>query len=166
MNQNPIRILVHGASGRMGHAVLRLAADDARIVVVSAVSRSGQTLGVVGLPAARLGDAPAFDVAIDFSLPEAFDALLALCLSRGAALVSGTTGLTTEQRVRLDQAALSIPVLWASNFSLGVAVLEDLVRRASEALPAWQVRIQETHHVHKKDAPSGTALTQIGRAHV
>jgi 4-hydroxy-tetrahydrodipicolinate reductase len=67
--------------------------------------------------------------------------------------------LSDVQRVGLDRAARSIPVLWASNFSLGVAVLEDLVRRASAALPAWQVQIRETHHVHKKDAPSGTALT-------
>jgi 4-hydroxy-tetrahydrodipicolinate reductase len=50
-------------------------------------------------------------------------------------------------------------VLWASNFSLGVAVLEDLVRRATAALPGWQAQIRETHHVHKLDAPSGTALS-------
>ncbi|MEO7252399.1 MAG: dihydrodipicolinate reductase C-terminal domain-containing protein, partial [Arenimonas sp.] len=52
-----------------------------------------------------------------------------------------------------------IPVLWASNFSLGVVVLEDAVRRASSALKHWNLRIVETHHVHKKDAPSGTALS-------
>lgn len=158
MNPNPIRILVHGASGRMGQALRRLIATDPRFQLVAAVSRSGGS-EVASFRLADIGRIPAFDVAIDFSLPEAFDAMLAFCQSRDAALVSGTTGLSELQRAGLDRAAASIPVLWASNFSLGVAVLEDLVRRASAALPAWSVQIRETHHVHKKDAPSGTALT-------
>ena len=158
MNPNPIRILVHGASGRMGQALLRLIATDPRFQLVAAVSRSGGS-DVASFRLADIGRIPAFDVAIDFSLPEAFDAMLAFCQSRDAALVSGTTGLSELQRAGLDRASASIPVLWASNFSLGVAVLEDLVRRASAALPAWQVQIRETHHLHKKDAPSGTALT-------
>lgn len=151
--------MIHGASGRMGKALLRLARDDARLQVVAAVSRSGTAGDAIAIPADRLADCPAFDVAIDFSLPEGFDAVLELCLSRGCALVSGTTGLSEAQRESLAQASQRIPVLWASNFSLGVAVLEDLVARASRALPDWPVRIVETHHVHKLDAPSGTALT-------
>jgi 4-hydroxy-tetrahydrodipicolinate reductase len=106
-----------------------------------------------------MDEAPDFDLAIDFSLPEAFDGILALCLQREAALVSGTTGLDEAQRAHLDNASLRIETLWASNFSLGVAVLEELVKRASAALPDWPVSLVETHHVHKKDAPSGTALT-------
>ena len=151
--------MIHGASGRMGKALLRLARDDARLQVVAAVSRSGTAGDAIAIPADRLADCPAFDVAIDFSLPEGFDAVLELCLSRGCALVSGTTGLSDTQRETMSRAAQAIPVLWASNFSLGVAVLEDLVARASRALPDWPVRIVETHHVHKLDAPSGTALT-------
>ena len=158
MNQTPARILVHGASGRMGRTLLRLIALDPQFQLVAAVSRSGADPGA-GLQVQDMGRAPAFDVAIDFSLPEAFDGVLAFCQSRGAAFVSGTTGLSETQRAALGHAASSIPVLWASNFSLGVAVLEDLVRRAATALPGWSVQIQETHHVHKKDAPSGTALT-------
>src|SRR5690606_26725029 len=57
-----------------------------------------------------------------------------------------------------DSAAAGIPVLWAANFSAGVAVLEALVRQAAAALPDWQADIVESHHVHKRDAPSGTAL--------
>lgn len=162
MDKPPIRLLVHGAAGRMGRAVLRLAQEDARFVVVAAVSRSalfepGQTPPVFG--PGQLAECPAFDLAIDFSLAPAFDALLDECVVRGVALVSGTTGLDAGQLARLDQAAQQIPLLWASNFSLGVVVLEDLVRRASAALRQWQVTITETHHVHKLDAPSGTALT-------
>jgi 4-hydroxy-tetrahydrodipicolinate reductase len=147
----PIRLLIHGASGRMGQALLRLAATDARFIIAAAVTRD-------------LSDCPEFDVAIDFSLPPGFDAVLALCRSRRAGLVSGTTGLSEPQRVALIEAGKSIPVVWASNFSLGVAVLEDLIRRAARALPGWRAEITETHHTHKKDAPSGTALT-LAKAH-
>jgi 4-hydroxy-tetrahydrodipicolinate reductase len=161
---NAIRVLVHGASGRMGRAVLRLAAADARVEVVAAVSRSGAPIeGMPALAVADLARCPRFDVAIDFSLPEGFRALLEFCEARGVALVSGTTGLDPELRGRMEQAARSIPVLWASNFSLGVVVLEDLLRRAAGALP-WPVSITETHHVHKLDAPSGTAITLASAA--
>lgn len=157
---DPIRLLVHGASGRMGRAVLRLAAQDSRFAVVAAVSRSGESIeGAAGVAATQLDAAADFDLAIDFSLPEAFDALLTTCLNREAALVSGTTGLDEAQRTRLESASTRIETLWASNFSLGVAVLEELVKRAAAALPEWPVSLVETHHVHKKDAPSGTALT-------
>jgi 4-hydroxy-tetrahydrodipicolinate reductase len=163
-NPNPTRLLIHGATGRMGAALLRLAATDPRLHVVAAASRRGAACGdVPGLAGDRLADAPAFDVAVDFSLPEAFDPLLALCRARGAALVSGTTGLSPAQLEALDAAATTIPVVWAANFSLGVAVLAELARRAALALPGWDADIVEAHHVHKKDAPSGTALF-LGRA--
>lgn len=162
--KTPLRLLIHGASGRMGRALLRLAADDPRWRLVAAVSRSGAAIDAVPVFAgSQLQHCPDFDVAIDFSLPEGFDALLDLCRARGAALVCGTTGLSEAQRMALESAGSDIAVLWASNFSLGVTVLEDLVRRAAETLASWEVDITETHHVHKKDAPSGTALT-LGRA--
>ena len=161
------RILVHGASGRMGQALLRLAAGREDLDIVAAVSgRAPKQRVIDGVPyfgASELGGAPTFDVAIDFSLPGGFDPLLALCLKRGAALVSGTTGLDDTQRGALDAAAATIPVLWASNFSLGVAVLEDLVARAAAVLPGWDCDIVESHHTRKLDAPSGTALT-LGEA--
>ena len=150
----------------MGQALLRLAAGMPALTVVAGVTRRGEKFDAGGVPvfsSAALDDCPAFDVAIDFSLPEAFDGVLALCVARGAALVSGTTGLSTAQVQAMDSAGATIPVLWASNFSLGVAVLEDLVRRAAKALADWDADIVEAHHVHKKDAPSGTALT-LGRA--
>ena len=146
----------------MGQALLRLCAGGAvDCSVVAAVSRKPAQRVVDGVPqfaASELAGVPAFDVAIDFSLPEGFDPLLALCRQRGAALVSGTTGLSDAQRQALAEAAADIPVLWAANFSLGVAVLEELVERAAAALTGWDCDIVETHHVHKQDAPSGTAL--------
>lgn len=154
----------------MGRAVARLAAERDDLMVVASVARSpfGDSVGEgdsasprppTFLPAASLAEAPKFDVAIDFSLPEGFDAILALCASRGAAFVSGTTGLDPRQRDAMDRAAARIPVLWASNFSLGIAILDALVERAAAALPGWDCDIVEQHHTRKRDAPSGTALS-------
>ncbi|MGH8072843.1 MAG: 4-hydroxy-tetrahydrodipicolinate reductase [Lysobacter sp.] len=158
----PTRILIHGASGRMGQALSRLSGERDDVQLVAAVSRSKPAQRVVdGIPqfsVTELHGVPEFDVAIDFSLPAGFDAILALCSERGAALVSGTTGLESGQREAIVNASARIPVLWSANFSLGVAVLCDLVERAARTLPGWDCDIVESHHVHKKDAPSGTAL--------
>lgn len=163
----PIRVLIHGSTGRMGQALLRLAAGRDDLTVVAAVSRQmpAQRVvdGIAHFAASELHGAPVFDVAIDFSLPEGFDGIRALCEERGVALVSGTTGLESGQRAALDATATRIPVLWAANFSLGVAVLGDLVERAAAALHGWDCDIVESHHVQKKDAPSGTALA-LGRS--
>lgn len=145
----------------MGKALLRLASERADLEVVGAVSRKVESRVIDGIPqfaSSELGGVPAFDVAIDFSLPEGFDGILGACRGRRAALVSGTTGLSGEQTEAIRSAAMEIPVLWAANFSLGVAVLDDLVVRAASALHGWDCDIVESHHVHKKDAPSGTAL--------
>jgi 4-hydroxy-tetrahydrodipicolinate reductase len=159
----PVRLLIHGASGRMGQALMRLCAEDGDCRAVAAVSGSkpGQRVidGVPQFGASELAGVPDFDVAIDFSLPQAFDRILGLCLQRGVALVTGTTGLDAGQREALVRAAAGIPVLWAANFSLGVAVLTELVERAAAALPGWDCDIVEAHHARKLDAPSGTALT-------
>lgn len=158
----PLRVLIHGANGRMGQALLRLAGEAADCEVVAAVSRQVDVRVVGGVPrfaVSELVGVPAFDVAIDFSQPDGFSALLAVCAARGKPLVSGTTGLSRSQFDALDAASIRIPVSWASNFSLGVAVLHDLVERASRALPGWDCDIIESHHVRKLDAPSGTALT-------
>jgi 4-hydroxy-tetrahydrodipicolinate reductase len=157
----PIRILIHGASGRMGQALLRLASERPDLEVAGAVSRKVQSRVIDGVPqfaTSELGGVPAFDVAIDFSLAEGFDAILDTCRSRRAALVSGTTGLSNLQNEAIHAATADIPVLWSANFSLGVAVLSDLVERAASALHGWDCDIVESHHIHKKDAPSGTAL--------
>lgn len=166
----PIRLLIHGANGRMGRAVRRIAAVDARFAIVGVVSRSTPEVRVVdGIPffaTNELAAAPEFDVAIDFSLPEAFDGILGECVKRGTALVSGTTGLDDMQRPALENASARIPLVWASNFSLGVALLHQLVETAAARLPDWDCDIVESHHVHKKDAPSGTALTLGAAAQV
>ena len=162
MSNSPVRLLIHGANGRMGQALQRLCDDTTGCRVVAAVSRKVGPRVLDGIPqfaASELAGVPEFDVAIDFSLPEGFDAILGLCLARGKPLVSGTTGLSDAQQSALPAASTRIPLTWASNFSLGVAVLHDLVERAARLLPGWDCDIVEAHHTRKLDAPSGTALT-------
>jgi 4-hydroxy-tetrahydrodipicolinate reductase len=157
----PVRVLIHGASGRMGQTLLRLAAERDDLTIVAAVSPPSADSALLGQPfhpLDQLETVPEFDIAIDFSLPAGIDALLALCEARGASLVSGTTGLSAQQLAALQAASNRISLLWAANFSLGVAVLEDLVERAASALHAWDCDIVESHHTCKLDAPSGTAL--------
>lgn len=157
----PTRLLIHGASGRMGQALLRLCTECEGCRIVGSVARRvGQRVidGVPQFAASELHGVPEFDVAIDFSLPEGFDAILALCLERAAAMVSGTTGLSEVQGAAMQTASQRIPILWAANFSLGVAILSELVERAAAALPGWDCDIIEAHHAQKLDAPSGTAM--------
>jgi 4-hydroxy-tetrahydrodipicolinate reductase len=157
-----IRIVIFGASGRMGESLIRLSKCDHRFNLVAAVT--GHNVKSVDakcqvLSVSQMEQLPACDVIIDFSQPEAFDDVMSYCRQHKIALISGTTGIVDAQRVGLAELAKSVPVLWASNFSLGVAVLNDLAARAAKALSNWNIEITETHHVHKKDAPSGTALS-------
>jgi 4-hydroxy-tetrahydrodipicolinate reductase len=173
---NPtVPIAVHGATGRMGQTILRLALEEPRTSVVAALAKSGSPM--IGKPlrehfgakAGDLGYASSLDrgvapaVLIDFSSADAFDAALALAVARRIPFVSGTTGLAPAQLAALGKAAAAIPVLWSANFSIGIAALARFARDAAQAFPGWDCEIAETHHRTKKDAPSGTAL-MLGRA--
>ena len=104
------------------------------------------------------------DVLMDFSLPEANDAIVAAAIRNNIPLVCGVSGLSDEQIANLDSAAASIAIVYDRNMSLGVAVLENLVAQAAVSLGSgFGVEVHETHHVHKIDAPSGTAL-KLGEA--
>jgi 4-hydroxy-tetrahydrodipicolinate reductase len=149
---DPIRIAVNGANGRMGQALQRLLRDDERFALAACINASEEWSHV-----------PELDVAIDFSTPAGSEAALEHCRAHKVALVCGTTGLDANQRGQLQEAACEIPVLYAANFSLGVAVLTKLLREAASALPDWDLEIVEAHHARKVDAPSGTALV-LGRA--
>lgn len=170
-----IQVALHGASGRMGQAILRAAIARQDVSISAALVRPGSSLADVALRqvfgdragelefrAALDPDVPV-DALIDFSGPNAFDAALALALERRAAFVSGTTGLSSHQHDELRRASAVIPVLWASNFSLGVALMRRFSRTAAKVLPDWDCEIVEMHHRRKADAPSGTALT-LGEA--
>ena len=102
-------------------------------------------------------EAPAADLVIDFSRPEALAHVRAYVLRTGAALLSGTTGFSPEQLASIEALGTGSPVAWSSNYSLGVAVLRRLAAQAAEALAEFDIEIVETHHNQKADAPSGTA---------
>lgn len=104
------------------------------------------------------------DVLIDFSLPEATEQIISAATRHKTPLVCGVSGLSDQQLASFDGAAQSIAVVYDRNMSIGIAVLENLVRQAAAALGAnFDVEVHETHHVHKVDAPSGTAL-KLGEA--
>lgn len=98
------------------------------------------------------------DVVIDFSSPEGTRKAAETCAERGLALVTGTTGLDEEQQAAVREAARRVPVVQSGNMSLGIALLRRLVAEAATALADFDIEILETHHRHKKDSPSGTAL--------
>jgi 4-hydroxy-tetrahydrodipicolinate reductase len=120
--------------------------------------RSGHRAGVVisaDVPATLTGA----DVLIDFTRPEGTLAHVAACARAGVAAVVGTTGLAAADRQALAEFANAIPIVFAPNMSVGVAVLLRLVQQAAKLLgEGYDVEIVEMHHRHKVDAPSGTAL--------
>jgi len=104
------------------------------------------------------------DVAIDFTLPGATQEVVRATSEANIPLVCGVSGLSKSTYQQLVAAGAKIPVLYDRNMSLGVAVLQRMVQMAGAALgDQFEAQIQETHHVHKVDAPSGTAL-QLGEA--
>ncbi|UXI66419.1 4-hydroxy-tetrahydrodipicolinate reductase [Tahibacter amnicola] len=174
-SQTPTMVAVHGAGGRMGQAILRAAPLQSDVRISAALVRPGSSLEDTPISAlvgndvadidfrASLDPDTQLDALIDFSSPHAFDSAIALAVERRVAFICGTTGLSEQQHVTLHRAAQHIPVLWASNFSLGIALMQRFARMAAQLLPTWDCEIVEMHHRRKVDAPSGTALT-LGEA--
>lgn len=150
MKTSPVRVLLIGAAGRMGKTVLDLAERDQEIEIAAQCD---------------LGDSiePAIkncDVAIDFSQADSIDEICRAASQLRKSLVIGTTGHSQQQRKTIEDTAYSVPIVLASNFSVGVNVLFWLTHKAAELLGAdFNPEIVETHHKMKKDAPSGTAKT-------
>ena len=150
MKSSPVRVLLVGAAGRMGKTIIELAKADPAIEI-AAQCDLGQSIE----PAIK-----SCDVAIDFSNPDAITEICRAVLQHGKSLVIGTTGHSQKQRQLIEDAARSLPIVLASNFSVGVNVLFWLTRKAAELIGQdFNPEIIETHHKMKKDAPSGTAKT-------
>ena len=97
------------------------------------------------------------DIIMDFSNPSLTDTVVAYAARTGTPLLSGTTNMTPEQHEALAQLAQSVPVIWASNYSLGINLFMHILPQVKAVLPDWDIEITETHHNKKVDAPSGTA---------
>ncbi len=144
-----MKIAIVGAAGRMGKMLCALAESaghevSSKVDVAEGYDRTWRP-GVEGV--------------IDFSYHAAVPEGVAKAAAQGVPYVIGTTGLTAEEQRSVDEAAAKIPVVQSGNYSLGVNLLLELVRKAAATLgPEYDIEVVEMHHRHKKDAPSGTAL--------
>lgn len=159
-----IRIIINGILGRMGKEIARSISKEAGIQLVGGIDRSETTLEdgilVSKSPHSLLASA---DLVIDFSLPEGTVKIANACLNFKKSLITGTTGLSAEQQGNIINLSKQAPVVQASNFSIGINLINQLIRTAGQVLRgSVDAEIVETHHRHKKDSPSGTALT-LGR---
>ncbi len=164
------KLVVVGAAGRMGRRIIALAVESGGFDIVGAVERQGHPdigkdagilAGTGPIDVKLAGEFPeAGEVAVDFSQSEAADKTIDYCIDNEVALVSGTTGLSEQQREKFKAAAEKIPVIYGTNMSVGMNVLFNLVGKVATMLgDEYDIEIIERHHRFKKDAPSGSALT-------
>ncbi|WP_251358412.1 4-hydroxy-tetrahydrodipicolinate reductase [Kangiella sp. TOML190] len=176
-----IALIINAATGRMGKELVASAVSDADVKVSGALARpnhplQGTDIGyLIGanpqgthitddLSAALDSDLAGQQLLIDFSLPDYSLACLRMALKSKTPMVIGTTGFSSEQQLEIEAAAQQIPIMQASNYSLGVNTLIQLAVEATRILGKQaDIEIFEAHHKHKIDAPSGTALS-IGEA--
>ncbi|HEX4342538.1 MAG TPA: 4-hydroxy-tetrahydrodipicolinate reductase [Verrucomicrobiae bacterium] len=144
------RVIITGSKGRMGHALVQCAVAHPNLQIVGGVDQGDDLHAVLGK----------CDVVIDFSSHAATLSVATACAQHKKALVIGTTGQSDAETAEIKKVQSQIPVVWASNFSMGVNTLFWLTRKAAEILgPDFDLEVVEVHHRLKKDAPSGTAKT-------
>lgn len=171
-----MRVVVVGASGRMGRMLVHAVSDSKGAVLVGATERPGSPfigrdagdlagIETVGLPVVDdINACPDADILIDFTSPVATLNHANFAASRGMGMVIGTTGFEPKQLDELKTILAGVPVVMAANYSVGVNLALSLIERAAEVLNEdYDAEIFEAHHKHKVDAPSGTALA-MGRA--
>lgn len=155
-----MNVLVVGLNGYMGREVATL---------LKSGFKNMELVGGIDLNASDAFGVPCFssfdevnvktDIIIDFSHHSNTNALLSFAVNNNLPLVLATTGQTDEELVAIKTASNKIPLFFASNYSMGIALLAELAKEAANAFPEADIEIVETHHNRKIDAPSGTALT-------
>ncbi len=172
-----MRIIITGASGRMGQMLIRavVQAQGAAELVGATERASAPSIGkdagvMLGLDALgvnitdNLANCGAADVLIDFTSPEACLNHARFVADHNMAMVIGTTGFDVDQQAELDAILKDSPTVVAANYSVGVNLALNLIQQAAAVLNAdYDAEIYEAHHKHKVDAPSGTALA-MGKA--
>ncbi len=155
-----VRLGVIGARGRLGKSIALQALKTPGYVLAKTFSRTAAPTSEFGIPFSTDLQDLSFDVYIDASLPASLPAHLEAAVSTKRPIVIGCTGLTEMEKKLLEQASHSIPVFYASNFSIGMALLHQLAKKAAQRIVApTKIELVETHHTGKKDAPSGSALS-------
>ena len=151
-----MKIILHGSTGAMGKAVAEIVSGGKHEIAAfvspeypESIGRQYKTLAEFTGPA---------DCIIDFSNHAAAEALTSYAAERGIPVVIATTGQTTEEVELIKKCAETVPVFFAANMSLGVAVLANLAKQAAAFFPDADIEIVEYHHNRKLDAPSGTAI--------
>ena len=166
------RIAINGAAGRMGRCLIQAVEQTEGLELSAAIDRVGSSL--IGVDAGELAGVGKLgvaittdidvatansDVIIDFTLPEVAIALLPYCTKNQCRLVIGTTGFSDEQKAEIEQASQQVSMVLAPNMSVGVNLTLKLLDIAARVLgDDVDIEIMESHHRHKVDAPSGTAL--------
>lgn len=159
-----MRILINGLCGHMGAEVAALAMKGCRGAQLVAGADANCTGNTVVPCVKDISDAETdVDCIIDFSHHSCTGALLDFALRNSLPLVLATTGQTEQERAAIEEASKKIPLFFAANYSLGIALLIELAKKAAAVMPDAQIEIIEKHHDRKLDAPSGTALA-IGEA--
>ncbi len=143
-----IRLLLSGASGRMGLEILALSKTHKSLEVVAEISGSKDWKKV---------DPSQVDLVVDFSTPEGLEQAIDWSLKNKKPLVSGTTGISVALKKQIKEASKTIRVLYSGNMSMGIAVMSAMLRNLS-AVSTWDFQIEEAHHSKKVDRPSGTAI--------
>ena len=151
-----IQIGIAGVSGRIGQRLVNLIEKDKDCEVVCGLVSKTSSYQYDGIEIDSV--CKKAGIWIDFSTPQAFDKVLAHCLKSQTPLLTGTTGLSKEQFKAIEQSAHIIPILWASNFAISICLIQQLLSKYTK-LVETSAEITETHHIHKIDKPSGTALT-------
>lgn len=145
-----LKIGIYGSSGRMGKMIQECLKEYENVKVAALFDKNSSNLEDFFKSS---------DVIIDFSMPEGTKTLLEFAKKNPKPLCIGTTGLSKDELNLMKEISKNMPILYATNMSLGVAVLNKLAFLASKALSEFDAEILEMHHRYKKDAPSGTALT-------
>ena len=151
-----IQIGVSGLSGRIGQQLIAVLEEDKQACIACGLVSEKSTFQHKNIPLSSV--CAKADIWIDFSTPLAFDKVLRHCIETGTPLVSGTTGLSDEQFLNIQKAAEYIPILWASNFAISINLIMQMLSKYAK-LNEISAKIVETHHVHKADKPSGTAIS-------
>lgn len=143
-----IKICVSGSKGKMGLRIIELAKKDSEFALA----------GVFDIDGDAETSIKKSDCLIEFTTPKATMEHITLCEKYKKAIVIGTTGLSDAEKGCIKEASRNIPIVFSPNMSIGVNLLFKLVEMSAKTLDLnYSVKIKEAHHVHKKDAPSGTA---------
>jgi 4-hydroxy-tetrahydrodipicolinate reductase len=159
-----IRVVVCGASGRMGQTIGRMVNESSDLELVGGIDLKPGSFFGIDIVESRNAESSLQktrpDVLIDFTTAQASVGNVKMAVRHKVALVIGTTGFTHEQRAEIERTIHgNVPAVISSNFSMGVNIFWQLLRDAGKLLKDYDIEVIEAHHRNKKDAPSGTAKT-------